>query len=321
MVALKPTPTTVLPARMPAVTGYREGACECLLRLDAVVLRNMQAIMKRFFYKFAVVLLNAAVIWSLTGESNATDGADRTGPDPLNTTYRIEGQPIALVNGHHESLAAPGSATRVKTALWKQPVFGDLDGDGDEDAALLLTQDPGGSGTFYYVAAAVNADGRHIGTDTVLLGDRIVATGIEIINGRIAVNYTDRRPAEPMRATPSVSRTMALMVQHGQLLASTSPGDIEDVTPGSVIIGHEVRSFRPCEGHTDWWLMGQSPALKAIFSAYRQAVPDQEDYRPVFMVLAGKPVEPPAHGFGAEFDGAFLATRLVRVAPGARCTN
>jgi hypothetical protein len=42
-------------------------------------------------------------------------------------------------------------------------------------------------------------------------------------------------------------------------------------------------------------------------------------YRPVFMVLAGRQVDPPLHGFGTDYDGAFLATRLVRVAPEASC--
>jgi hypothetical protein len=31
------------------------------------------------------------------------------------------------------------------------------------------------------------------------------------------------------------------------------------------------------------------------------------------MLLAGQPVYPPAHGFGADYEGAFLATRLVQV--------
>jgi hypothetical protein len=33
------------------------------------------------------------------------------------------------------------------------------------------------------------------------------------------------------------------------------------------------------------------------------------------MVLAGRQVDPPLHGFGADYDGAFLATHLVRVRP------
>ena len=45
--------------------------------------------------------------------------------------------------------------------------------DGDKDAPLLLTHDPSGSGTFYYVAATINVNGRYQATNTVLLDDLI----------------------------------------------------------------------------------------------------------------------------------------------------
>ena len=56
-------------------------------------------------------------------------------------------------------------------------------------------------------------------------------------------------------------------------------------------------------------------------AAFRRAAPDQKEYRPVFMVFARKQVEPPSHGFGADYDSAFLATHLLRVVPGANCIN
>ena len=67
--------------------------------------------------------------------------------------------------------------------------------------------------------------------------------------------------------------------------------------------------------------MGQSPALEAIMTAYSLVLTDQNDYFPVFMVLAGERVEPPVQGIGADFKGAFLATRLVRVVHEASCTS
>jgi hypothetical protein len=114
---------------------------------------------------------------------------------------------------------------------------------------------------------------------------------------------------------------MALVVQDGQLLVVASRGRPEQATRGQVTIGHEVRAFKPCDGDHDLWLAGNSPALQAIIAAYRRAMPGQKDYRPLLMDLAGQRVESPDHGFGAEYAGAFLATRLVRVAPGASCGN
>ncbi len=71
-----------------------------------------------------------------------------TSDSPLGATYRIEKREVHLIDGKAEVAAAPGSATTIKTSVFGQPVFGDLDGDGDEDAALFLVHKPGGSGTF-----------------------------------------------------------------------------------------------------------------------------------------------------------------------------
>jgi hypothetical protein len=239
----------------------------------------------------------------------------------LNANYWIEDDAVALVDGRCERPAASGSAMKVRTTVWQQPVYGDLDGDGDEDTALVLIHAPGGSGTFYYVAAAINAGGRSQGTNAVLLGDRITPKDLAIRNRTVVVDFADRRPDEPFSVTPSIGRTMVLAVQDERLLATPLPGEMEQIIQGWVTIGHEVRSFKPCDSQVDLWLMGQSPALKAIIAAYRQAMPDPKHYRPVYMVLAGKQVESPAHGFGADYDGALLATRLVRVTPGANCEN
>ena len=50
---------------------------------------------------------------------------------------------------------------------------GDLNGDGTPDVAFLLTQSPGGSGTFYYAVVALRTATGYTGTNAVLLGDRI----------------------------------------------------------------------------------------------------------------------------------------------------
>ena len=266
------------------------------------------------------VLLLGVDVGSWAGAGTEIDRADRLVPDPMNATYRIDDQPIALEDGRRESPAAPGSAMKNRTTVWRRPVHGDLDGDGDEDAIVVLNHDAGGSGTFYYVAAAINANGRYRGSNTVLLGDRFSPVELTIRNLRAVVNYIDRRPEEPFHVKPSIDRSMTLSVNYGQLLKTTSSGDPEKVIRGWLTIGHEVRSFKPCDGENDLWLMGQSPALKAIIAAYRRALPDQKDYGSLLMVLAGKQVEPPTDGFGANYEAAFLATRLVRIAPEGDCS-
>lgn len=87
----------------------------------------------------------------------------------------------------------------------------DLNGDGREDVAFLLTQNQGGSGTFYYIVAALNTERGWVGSQALLLGDRIAPQTTEIgDNDLVVVNYADRAPGEPMTAQPSVGKSIWL---------------------------------------------------------------------------------------------------------------
>lgn len=132
-------------------------------------------------------------------------------------TIMVEGQPVKLVNGHAETPAAPGSASQVVTSYFGNEATGDLSGDGVPDIAFLITQTSGGSGTFYYVVAAIKTATGYQGTDAVLLGDRIAPQTTEIRDGKLIVNYADRAPGEPMIASPSVGKSLYLKLDPATL--------------------------------------------------------------------------------------------------------
>ncbi len=142
---------------------------------------------------------------------------------PLNTTYEIGAESVALVDGRAETATAPGSASRMETRVFGQLVYGDLDGDGDEDAALLLVQDFGASGTFYYVAAAHKVSGAYAGTNAVLLGDRIAPQNVLIADGVVVANYAVREPQEPMTARPSLHVSKYLTLEKDALVEKVWP--------------------------------------------------------------------------------------------------
>ena len=124
--------------------------------------------------------------------------------NPLNSSYSVEGKTIELANGKSELEIVPGSASKLDTSVFGVPVLGDLNGDGEQDAALMLVQSSGGSGTFYYVAAAVSQEDKTVGTNAILLGDRVAPQNIEIKNGQIIANYAEREPGQPMTARVSL---------------------------------------------------------------------------------------------------------------------
>jgi len=154
----------------------------------------------------------------------ARSGGQEENTDPLNATFTIEGRKLRLIGGRHEEPAAPGSTAKALTQVVGKPAYGDLDGDGTEDAALFVSRSAGGSGTFYYVAAAILRDGAYVGTNGVLLGDRIAPRILEIRGGLIVVGYDDRRSGEPMAAAPTEARTKRLVVKGGVLEEIKLPG-------------------------------------------------------------------------------------------------
>lgn len=258
----------------------------------------------------AVVLLAPGIRPASGGESMAADA--RTVESPHHATYRVEGEPVRLRNGRAVRPVAPGSATAITTQVLGAPTYGDIDGDGDIDAVIFLVQDSGGSGTFYYVAAAHKVAGGYRGGDAVLMGDRITPHRLDVIHGVVVVDYLERAPGEPMAAEPVLARTVYLMLEGDALtlVGSLDPG--ERIVEGWVTIGHEVRSFEPCSDPEPHWLSGASPALDAVVESYRQACPRAKPYTPLLMVLAGSASEPPATGFGADYAAGWRATRFIR---------
>ena len=125
-------------------------------------------------------------------------------PDYKNATYLIEGSFITLADGIFDAEIAPGSASKVTTRYFGNEAIGDLNNDGKSDVAFLLTQDTGGSGTFFYIVVALQTAAGTEGTNAIFLGDRIAPQNTTIENGRITVNYADRNPGEPFTTQPSL---------------------------------------------------------------------------------------------------------------------
>ncbi len=134
--------------------------------------------------------------------------------DARNAAFVVDGREIVLANGSSELPIATGSATKVATRYFGNEARGDLNGDGSEDIAFLISQTTGGSGTFYYAVVALKTADGYQTTNAFLIGDRIAPQSTVIPTGsrELQINYADRKIGEPMTAQPTQGKTLLLKV-------------------------------------------------------------------------------------------------------------
>lgn len=176
--------------------------------------------MKKVFFAFIVTLIviAGAFYWINTYIYQEKQSKQFEAPqDYKDAEYVIDGIPVTLRDGYAETEVAPGSASKTITRYFGNEAKGDLNGDMIEDIAFLLTQETGGSGTFYYLVGAIqNPNNTYQGTHAVFLGDRIAPQTTEyhgfsgVPGGYVIVNYADRAPGEPMTTEPNVGKSMWL---------------------------------------------------------------------------------------------------------------
>ncbi|MEK7585569.1 MAG: hypothetical protein AAB455_03615 [Patescibacteria group bacterium] len=151
--------------------------------------------MKKIYFILAILILILIATFAISK------------PTPLgykDITYKIEGRPITLSD----------------TQYFGNELRHDLNDDGREDVAFILTQETGGSGTFFYLVAALNMPTGYVGSEAFFLGDRIAPQTTELDQGQtalgsnrrnvIVVNYADRAPGEPFTTPPSVGKSVWL---------------------------------------------------------------------------------------------------------------
>ena len=160
-----------------------------------------------------------------TDEEPAAKPTAQPRSDPLNTAFLIGNHAVRLIDGEDEQPAAPGSSSKIITRVWGAPLSADLNRDGIDDAVLILAQSSGGSGTFYYAAAAIAEPTGYKGTAGILLGDRIKPESIEAVDCRARIRFLTRGQGQSFADDPTVPRQIDLIyVAKDQQLAEVVAG-------------------------------------------------------------------------------------------------
>jgi heat shock protein HslJ len=173
--------------------------------------------------------------------------------------HGIYDEPVQLADGRYEGEPfVPGGASRPTVVLHPEVyAFGDLNGDGVDDAAVILIESSGGSGNFRYLAAVINEDGISVNVATQFIGDREQVQAISIDGNEITVDVVSHGPDDPM-CCPTQEATKMYRLQDDQLVevvvglegttwVLVSYGDPSD--PQAVLAGSEITAeFDSAEG-------------------------------------------------------------------------
>ncbi len=148
---------------------------------------------------------------------------------------------VTLKDGNYTA----GSGTDYFSVVMQANVaFGDLNGDGLPDAAVLLAENGGGSGVFVSLLAMINQGGQPLQSGAVLIDDRPRVDSLAIQDGKIVLGALIHGPNDPMASpTLAVTETYTL-AQDGLALvrftSQTSDGQERSITIQSPAPGAQV---------------------------------------------------------------------------------
>jgi heat shock protein HslJ len=159
-----------------------------------------------------------------TPQTNATSSPAKPAALALTALQNLDYQipdlgSVQLKDGHFEHKYGDG-ATQVNKVGYLQSVQGDLNGDGVQDAVIVLWATTGGSGFYNYIAGVINQNGKAQPTQAILLGDRIKIKDLSIQDGRITLLSLEAGPNDP-QCCPSQQVTRILQLT-GDTLKVTS---------------------------------------------------------------------------------------------------
>ncbi|HXK37517.1 MAG TPA: META domain-containing protein [Candidatus Paceibacterota bacterium] len=170
------------------------------------------------------------------------------GLDIRNGTYVFDGRPVKLVQGTMSEQVAPGSASFITTKFFGNETYADLNNDGKQDAVFFLTQEQGGSGTFYYVAVALAARDGLRGSEAYFVGDRIAPQSITVNErGIILVNYADRGKGQSFAEAPTEGKTLRLKLDIESMrfgVVADIPGEAD---PARMTLGMKTWKWQSSE--------------------------------------------------------------------------
>jgi heat shock protein HslJ len=115
-------------------------------------------------------------------------------------------------------------------------VIGDLDGDGTDDAVVLLNYAPGGTGQLLHLAVMARKKGKIENVATTLIGDRVQIRDVRIEQRRLFVGVVQAGPKDAMCCPGEVTTRGWTLEPGGKLnpfIVTAKPGRLTLETIGN----------------------------------------------------------------------------------------
>lgn len=153
-----------------------------------------------------------------------------------NATYAlpVSGASVKLSDGQ---LSSPSLSVRLIEPI----ALGDLNRDGRDDAAVLLSENTGGSGAFVSAVVLLNQAGRPAQTASVLIEDRPKINRMTIQGGELVVDALLHGPSDPMCCP-----TMPVVESFRLIRTRLALSRLASKTPGGQ--SREIRVTSPAPG-------------------------------------------------------------------------
>jgi hypothetical protein len=162
----------------------------------------------KFFYVVGIIL----TITFLSHEAFAAEKS-LTLKDLKNLEYTINGEKIKLNNDQYKSRSS--TANVVSASIGKYS-FGDMNGDGLKDAAVIIEWSGGGSHGFRKLNIVINKNGRPVFL-TSISSETVVVNSLEINSGIITVTGLIYGPDNP-QCCPSQKNTEKFRLSKNKLI-------------------------------------------------------------------------------------------------------
>jgi hypothetical protein len=195
--------------------------------------------------------------------------------------------PIKMVNGEFSGTVGGVS---LRAEILPEIQFGDLNRDGMKDAALLLAENTGGTGTFVSLVVIFSQEGKFKQAPGIYIDDRPIINSISIADGKIKIDLLVHGPNDPLASPSQAELQEYTLVKENVILTKLnsllSGGGERSITIDAPAVGEEIGSSVRVSGSMPIAPFENTLLLKVLDNSGGELL------NSAFMVQAAEPVSP-----------------------------